>query len=190
VIEHPVREHAAIRRALAVAAAAALTLGARSAAAQTCTVVLPPNPGQCSDNVTATVTIPKMAVISVSTSTTSAAATASDVELGYQNVGGPTITVKANTAWTAQLAAGAAVWSAVNTDPTTPARTNKPAGDLQYTVNGAGSYVSLSTAAAQLGTGSRTTGTNYVLAYKILYDVTRDTPGQYTLPVVLTVIAP
>lgn len=169
-------------------AAALLALVARGARAQTCTAS--GAQATCTVSTTAAISIGKVTLLTVSVPATSVAPSGSDVELGYQNVSGPTITVQSNTPWSLQLAAGAAVWSATNTDPTTAARTNKPSTDLQWAVTPAASYAGLTTTSVQLLTGGPTSGASLTLGYRILYDLTLDTPGQYTLPVQLTVVAP
>ncbi len=84
----------------------------------------------------------------------------------------------------------AALWTASNTSPGAPARTNKPAADLQWSTASNGAFAALTTSDANLVTGSATAGSITTLHFQTLFDWTLDTPGSYSLAIVLTLTAP
>ena len=165
----------ALPLALIVATTALLTGAARSASAQcnggaTCTLA-----------VTATATINSVARLSISSSTTTLTTpTAADFGAsGGVNSNGPTITVLANAGYTLTASPATANWSG-------PATSSKPATDLRMKV-GTGSVVPL----GQVGQASiGTTGTPYAISYNTLYNWTTDKPGNYSLVVNYTLVAP
>src|SRR5207253_9498781 len=89
-------------------------------------------------------------------STALTAPTTSDFDAGFNSTTGPTLTVSANAGWTLHIRAGAATWTATNTSPGTPARTNKPAADLKWSTVAGGGFAALSTTDASLVGGSAT----------------------------------
>lgn len=123
-------------------------------------------------------------------STTLNTPTPADFDAGFNATTGPTFTVSANTAWTLSLRAGSSLWTAVNTSPGAPARTNKPAGDLTWSTVPGGTFVALSTTDASLFTGTATASNTTTVYFRTAYDWTLDTPGNYSLAVVLTLTAP
>jgi hypothetical protein len=123
-------------------------------------------------------------------STALTAPTTADFDAGLNSTTGPTVTVSANAGWTLHVRASAASWTATNTSPGAPARTNKPAADLQWsTVSGSG-FSALSTTDAVLMSGSATASNAKTLYFQTLYDWTLDTPGNYSLAVILTLTSP
>jgi hypothetical protein len=123
-------------------------------------------------------------------STTLTAPTPADFDAGFNATTGPTFTVSANAAWTLSLRAGSSLWTAVNTSPGAPARTNKPAADLTWSTAPAGTFLALSTTDASLFTGTATASNVTTVYFHTAYDWTLDTPGSYSLAVVLTLTAP
>jgi len=123
-------------------------------------------------------------------STALSAPTPADFDAGFNATTGPTLTASANAAWTLYLRASSALWTATNTSPGAPARTDKPAADLKWSTAANGSFTSLSTSDVNLVTGSATASNSTTLYFQTLYDWTLDTPGNYSLSVVLTVTAP
>ena len=160
-------------------------------AAQTCSV---PNPaGNCPVTVTMTaVTVSLSLQLTVSNASTALTKPApGDFDVGYKQDTGPVVTVQSNSPWTLTFKAGAATWTAANTDPGAAARLNKPSTDLQWAPSAGGSYAGLSSVTAvTLGTGSATNSTVYTIFYRTLYSWTADTPGNYSLPVVFTLTSP
>jgi hypothetical protein len=129
--------------------------------------------------------------LQVSGSTTNLAApTAADFDAGFNQTTGPTFTVSANAAWTLQLRASSGLWTATNTSPGAPARTNKPASDLKWSTSSGGPFVPLTTTDANLFTGPATASSATTLFFQTLYGWTLDTPGIYSLTLVLTLTSP
>jgi len=123
-------------------------------------------------------------------STSLTAPTTSDFDAGFNATTGPTLTVSANAPWTVHIRAASATWTATNTSPGAPARTNKPAGDLQWSLVASGGFAPLTTSDASLFTGSASVSSASTLYFQTLYDWTLDTPGNYSLSIVLTLTAP
>jgi hypothetical protein len=123
-------------------------------------------------------------------STTLAAPTPTDFDAGFNATTGPTFTVSANAGWTLHLRASTALWSATNTSPGAPARTTKPAADLKWSTASNGAFTALTTSDVNLVTGSATASSATTLFFQTLYSWTLDTPGNYSLSVVLTLTSP
>jgi hypothetical protein len=171
---------------LAVTAVIAITPG--RARAQ-CTASGAPN--NCS--VTGSVSMAAGRVVQLQMSVGSTpltAPTTADFDAGFNSTGGPTLTVSANAPWTLHIRAASASWTATNTSPGAPARTNKPAGDLQWATSSGGPFAALTASDANLVGGSATAGNATTLYFQTIYDWTLDTPGNYSLSIVLTLTAP
>ena len=123
-------------------------------------------------------------------STSLTAPTPADFDAGFNATTGPTLTVSANAAWTLQIRASSAVWGATNTSPGAPARTNKPAADLMWSTAANGSFAALTTGDANLVNGAATANNATTLYFQTLYHWTLDTPGSYSLSIVLTLTSP
>jgi hypothetical protein len=123
-------------------------------------------------------------------STSLSAPTTADFDAGFNATTGPTLTVSANAPWTLHLRSTAAFWSATNTSPGAPARTTKPAGDLSWSTSSSGSFSPLTTSDANLITGPASASNATTLYFQTLYDWALDTPGNYSLSIVLTLTAP
>jgi hypothetical protein len=123
-------------------------------------------------------------------STALTAPTPADFDAGFNATSGPTLTVSANASWTLSVRAAAATWTATNTSPGAPARTTKPAADLKWSTASNGSFVSLTTSDVNLVTGSATTSNATSLYFHTLYAWTLDTPGIYSMSIVLTLTSP
>jgi len=123
-------------------------------------------------------------------STALTAPTPADFDAGFKSTTGPAITVSANAAWTLHVRASAALWTAVNTSPGAPARTTKPAADLKWSTASNGTFTPLTTTDATLVVGSATASSATTLYFQTLYGWTLDTPGNYSLAVVLTLTSP
>ena len=123
-------------------------------------------------------------------STALTAPTPADFDAGFNATSGPTLTVSANASWTLSLRAAAATWTATNTSPGAPARTTKPAADLKWSTASNGSFVSLTTSDVNLITGSATATNATTLYFQTLYGWTLDTPGNYSMSIVLTLTSP
>jgi hypothetical protein len=123
-------------------------------------------------------------------STALTAPTPADFDAGFNATTGPTLTVSANAAWTLSLRAAAATWTATNTSPGAPARTTKPAADLKWSTASNGSFASLTTSDVNLVTGSASASNATTLYFQTLYGWTLDTPGNYSMSIVLTLTSP
>lgn len=159
----------------------------KAAAAQQCQA----NPASCAVSAqTVSITIGRAVSLSVSpTSSTLTAPTPADYNTGYTVTTGPTATMKANSPWTLGISASAANWTGVNTG-SEPAWTTKPASDLRWATNVGGPFTAMSTSSATIGSGAATAGTTITLFYRTLYTWATDTPGNYSIQVVFTIIAP
>lgn len=113
-----------------------------------------------------------------------------DFDAGFNSTTGPTLTVSANAPWTLQIRAASPTWTASNTSPGAPARFDKPAADLLWSVVSSGSFTPLSSVDANLVTGPATASSATTLYFHTLYDWTVDAPGNYSLAIVLTLTSP
>jgi len=180
-----------MRRLLVTGIAALLGLGIVSATslAQNCTA----NGAPANCGVPGSVSMIAGRVVRLQMSAGSTALTApttADFDAGFNSTTGPTLTVSANAAWTLHIRAASAVWTATNTSPTAPARTNKPAGDLKWSTVSTGGFAALTTSDASLFGGSATASNATTLYFQTLYDWALDTPGSYSLSIVLTLTSP
>jgi hypothetical protein len=123
-------------------------------------------------------------------STPLTAPTPADFDAGFNSTTGPSLTVSANAPWTLQVRASTAFWAATNTSPGAPARTTKPAGDLKWSTASNGTFNALSTTDVLLVGGSATASSATTLYFHTLYAWTLDTPGNYSLSVILTLTSP
>jgi len=123
-------------------------------------------------------------------STSLTAPTPSDFDAGFNSTTGPTLTVSANAAWTLHIRSGTAVWTAGNTSAGAPARTNKPAADLMWSTVSGGAFSALTTTDASLVGGAATANSATTLYFQTLYNWSLDTPGNYSLSIVLTLTSP
>ena len=184
-----------IRSLVRSAPVALLALVAASAArAQTCT-----NAGAASAtcNVTATATATVQHVVSLDIGSTSLALTGitgiGDYAVGtgiatLTNLNLQSVVVRANRSWILSVKANAAAWTFAAAGGTTdPA---KPAGDLKWSTDGS-TYTALTTSNVTLQTGVATNGSApQSLSYRTSWDITRDVPGTYQMPVMFTLAAP
>jgi hypothetical protein len=123
-------------------------------------------------------------------STSLTAPTPADFDAGFNSTNGPTLTVSANAPWTLHLRSTGTFWAATNTSPGAPARTTKPAGDLKWSTSANGVFSALTNGDVNLVTGAATANSATTLYFQTLYDWALDTPGNYSLTIVLTLTAP
>ena len=123
-------------------------------------------------------------------STALTAPTTADFDAGFNSTTGPTLTVSANAPWTLLVRSSATFWTGSDTSPSAPARTTKPAGDLLWSTASGGIFNALTTGDATLVGGTATASSATTLYFQTLYDWTLDTPGNYSLSVVLTLTSP
>jgi uncharacterized protein YaiE (UPF0345 family) len=147
--------------------------------------------GTCNQPGSASMTAGRVVRLQVSAGSTALSTpTAADFDAGFNATTGPTFTVSANASWALQVRAASALWSASNTSPGAPARTNKPAGDLRWSTSSGGAFAALSTTDASLFSGPATANSSTTLYFQTLYDWTLDTPGNYSLAIVITLTSP
>jgi hypothetical protein len=123
-------------------------------------------------------------------STALTAPTPTAFDAGFNSTTGPLLTVSANAAWTLHVRASTAVWAATNTSPGAPARTTKPAADLKWSTAANGTFNALTTTDVVLVGGSATASSATTLYFQTVYGWTLDTPGNYSLAVILTLTSP
>jgi hypothetical protein len=123
-------------------------------------------------------------------STSLTAPTPSDFDAGFNSTTGPTLTVSANAAWTLHIRAASALWTATNTATGVAARVDKPAADLKWSTSSGGAFTALSNSDASLVSGSATASSATTLYFQTLYGWAVDTPGNYSLSIVLTLTSP
>ena len=171
------------------AAVAAVAWANPSAAAAQCTAS--GAPANCTQLGSVSMTAGRVVRLQVSAGSTALTApTPADFDAGLNATSGPTFTVSANAPWTLSLRASSAFWSAINTSPGAPARTTKPAADLKWSTASNGTFTALTTTDVTLVSGAATASNATNLFFQTLYNWTLDTPGSYTLTVVLTLTAP
>jgi hypothetical protein len=113
------------------------------------------------------------------------------LELDHAVPGEPIATnVRANAGWVRHLRASTATWSATTTSPGAPARPNKPAGDLKWALASNGTFAALTNSDVNLFSGPATASSATTLFFRTAYDWTLDTPGNYSLSIVLTLTSP
>jgi len=172
-----------------IAAVIGLTASASGASAQQCQGSGAPD--NCGIPGTVSMTAGRVVRLQMpAASTPLTAPTPADFDAGFNATAGPTLTVSANASWTLSLRAAAATWTATNTSPGAPARTNKPAADLKWSTASNGTFAALTTGDVTLFTGSATASNATTLYFQTLYNWTLDTPGNYSMAVVLTLTAP
>lgn len=167
---------------------ALLVVGSSPALAQ-CSVA--GTPASCSLPGSVSMTAGRVIRLQLSaTSTTLTAPTPAHFDAGFNSTSGPTLTVSANASWSLYVRSSSALWSATNTAPGAPARTDKPAGDLRWSTNAGGPFVALTTTDASLLTGSATAAAASTLYFQTLYSWALDTPGDYGLTLILSLTSP
>jgi hypothetical protein len=165
------------------------TLSPTSAAAQQCTASGAPD--NCGVPGSASMTAGRVVRLQMSAGSTALTApTPSDFDAGFNATTGPTLTISANAAWVVHIRSSTAAWTGTTTSPGAPARTNKPATDLKWATAANGTFAALTNSDTNLVSGSATAGAATTLFFQTLYDWTLDTPGNYSLSIVLTLTSP
>lgn len=148
-------------------------------------------PANCTQNGSVSLTAGRVVRLQMtSASTALTTPTPTDFDAGFNATTGPTLTVSSNAAWTLHIRSAAALWTATNTSPGAPARTTKPAADLRWSTAVAGTFTALTTTDVNLVTGAATASNATTLFLRTFYSWTLDTPGNYSLAVVLTLTSP
>ena len=149
------------------------------------------SPASCGQAGSVSMTAGRVVRLQMSAGSTSLTApTTSDFDAGFNSTTGPTLTVSANAAWTLHIRAASAIWTATNTASGVAARINKPAADLKWSTSSGGVFTALSASDASLVNGSATASNATTLYFQTLYNWSVDTPGNYSLAIVLTLTSP
>ena len=175
----------------AAVAATIISALAPAAAAQTTPCTASGAPGTCNRTGSVSMTAGRVVLLQMSAGSTALTPpTPADFDAGFNATTGPILTVSANAAFTLHLRSGATCWTATNTSPGAPARTTKPAGDLKWSTASNGTFNALTTTDVNLVTGAATASNVTTLYFQTRYAWTLDTPGNYSLAVVLTLTSP
>jgi hypothetical protein len=166
----------------------AFALPAASSAQGSCEVN---NQASCFFGNTATfgINLTVTAAVRLATSTTDvslATPTGTSFEAGFGAGTLLGLNTRANTNWVVTVNATTALWSAVGP----LARADRPAADLQWATVVGGPYTDMTTSPVTLASGGATGGTGLDLYLRARYAWILDTPGDYSLPVQLTITAP
>ena len=170
--------------------AMALAMTAAAAEAQTCTGN---TAAGCTVNTTASVTVPALVELTVAGAGAIAltAPTVSDLTTGYVEDAGPSITVKANRAWTLAVHTTAATnWTYVGTQGGV-----KPISDLTWSNTAAGSYAAITTSAASIVSNQARTNAGaptifFRTVYSSDFSSDKNAAGSYSIPLVFSLTAP
>jgi hypothetical protein len=146
---------------------------------------------QCDQQATVAMTIGRVVQLQMSSTATALTdPTPAHFDAGFNSTTGPVLTVSANRPWTLRMRAATAVWGATNTSPGAPARTDKPAADLRWSKTLAGTYTAMTTTNVTLTNANATASNVTTLFYRTNYAWLLDTPGIYTLGIILTLTSP
>ena len=149
------------------------------------------NGGTCNQPGSVSMTAGRVVRLQMSAGSTALTApTTADFDAGFNATTGPTLTISANAPWTLHVRSSSTFWAASNTSPGAPARTTKPAGDLLWSTASNGIFSALTSGDVTLVTGAATASDATTLYFQTLYNWTLDTPGGYSLSIVLTLTAP
>lgn len=144
-------------------------------------------PVSCTVNTTTSLTIPVILRMTIGSATTSFGTLTSTIyDNGLTTVAGPTITIKANQGWRAQISSTATLWTGTGAG----ARANKPRSDLLWGSTVGGTFTALTAGVAQIGSGSGTGGTVVPIFFRSLWSYSLDTPGNYSIVVTYTLASP
>ena len=165
---------------LAAVVLLAATIAKQGTAQLTCT-------GLCSLNSTASVSVPSIMRLTLGTLTTTLTnPTETAFDAGFQDDAGPTATVKSNRPWNLTIGALTASWVGSN-----GGRATKGASDLQFKTAST-SFASLSQTAGNVlpATQGAAGNASVAMQYRTVWSYAADVPGDYTLVVVYSLIAP
>lgn len=179
-----------MRRLLALAGVVAIS--ATSLMAQGACAVGSRTGGNCTIGGTAThsitITISRAVRLELSASSVPLdPATGAHFDAGFGQTAGPTLTVKSNAPWAVSVRSTQAAWTA--SGPT--ARVDKPSNDLLAGSSPLGPFLALTTTPVTLASGTAgTSGLVRPLTFRVAYAWLLDTPGNYSIPIQLTITSP
>ena len=146
-------------------------------------------PSSCTQPLTFRFTARRTVRVTVAPSSFSFSVTPGDYNQGYTEALGQSVTVLSNNAWTLSIRSSQTSWTG-----TGGARLTKPRTDLQWSTSIGGPYTAMTgnnaASALQIASGTATAGTVVSVWYHVLWSWTLDTPGTYTVPVILLITAP
>jgi hypothetical protein len=96
------------------------------------------------------------------------------------------LALRSNTSYAVAISAASATWTGV---PGSAWQT-KPAGDLEWSLDPAGPFVSVTTTPVSVSTGSATGNGVLTVYLRSRFVWASDVPGSYSLPVRFTLTAP
>jgi hypothetical protein len=112
--------------------------------------------------------------------------TADDYNNGFSIHAAAAIEVKANEPWEVSVRSNNGQW----TESGAGARPNKPRTDLEWGPSASGPWTTMTNALGVFDTGGPTDGEFATLYFRILWSWTLDTPGTYTINVLINLTAP
>jgi hypothetical protein len=152
----------------------------------------------CTVPTTITVSLPSLLRLTLS-GFTSGTNTALDVPtlddydattgLATKTTVGPSFVVKANRSYKVQISASAATFT--QTPPSGGGTYAKPVNDVEWTINGS-AFTHLTTTATDLTTlqSAIANSSSVQVSYRTGYDFSKDRPGDYSLGITYTLVAP
>jgi hypothetical protein len=193
---------AMIRGAILVTILGALASGATALGAQTCTVsgssaaiTAVTGAGTCNTSGNANVTIPRVVRLTTSQPTTTLSTpTAAAYDAGFAATTGPVLTMQSNAGHSVQIRSTATTFTATGGTPGPDApRAAKPAADLRVDTTAAfpnNWAMSTTNRTVRTRTTAAVTPVTVSLFYRLLLSWTLDTPGTYTIPIVIRITSP
>jgi len=167
-----------------LAAVLLFCIAASPLSAQSCTANL--IPGSCTTTRTMSITIRRTVRVTVTPTVAALPGPVSaDLLAGFSTALGQTVLVKSTSNWQLGISSAAATWTG-----TGGARINKPRADLLWGTTLAGPFNVMTAVAGNLGSGGQSSGTSINVYYRVLWSWTLDTPGTYTIPIIIRVTAP
>lgn len=180
----------------------ALGLWAAPAAAQTCTVsgtagaiTATTGGGTCNTSGNANVTIPRVVRMTTNQPTTALTTpTAAAFTAGFQQTTGPVLTMQSNAGHSVLIRSAATTFTATGGTPGPDApRAAKPAADLRVDTTATfpnNWAMSTTNRTIRRRTTAATTPVAVSLFFRVLLSWTLDTPGTYTIPLIITLTSP
>lgn len=170
--------------------------------AQTCTftgsaaaITATTGTGTCNTTGNANVTIPRVVRLTTNQVTTPLATpTAAAFTAGFQQTTGPVLSMQSNAGHSVLIRSTAAAFTASGGTPGPDApRAAKPAADLRVDTTATfpnNWAMSTTNRTIRLRTTAATTPVSVSLFFRVLLSWTLDTPGTYTLPLIITMTSP
>ena len=169
-----------MKKLVTLAAGLALAAGISTTAQAQCVT------NGCTLTNTVSATAPTILRLTLSSTTTSLTPpTEADFDGAAVQTAGPTVTLKSNKSASAQISTSATNWTGAN-----GGQASKAVSDLEWKV-GAGTYTAVSGTPTDItglaaGVGNR----NAAITWGTLWHLASDTPGDYSLAVTFTLVAP